>query len=425
MGLAVVLAYIALNLLSPANIFPSLSPYRPLLILAAASLPVAILGRLQSPELGKLRTQFILVSLFFVVACCSWFPHGQLAANLTTVFDLAPNVIAYFLAIVVLRSPSRLAFLRGVLVLIAIFVMLHGFLQISEAVSSGASTPYVLRGNIILGDNSTRIRGLGMLGDPNVFGQYLLMILPMLFVGKKNTGLGTGYLIAIPITVLFLIAVYYTGSRGAEMGVAVLIALYLIWRFKTVGAVFAAVGGALMLVAANAARTSRTITMSGGMDRLGIWSDGMSYFRHSPLFGIGFGEFTDRGHGMTAHNSYLLCAAELGMVGYFLWMSIIVVTIIQLSRVPKVTGMSNPALAQWAVALKLSLAVYLFTSFFLSRVYDLPLYLLFGMSGAVVAAAGGDEAVPLRGTMWQVWSLGLCLGILTLIYVMLRLRVAL
>ena len=128
---------------------------------------------------------------------------------------------------------------------------------------------------------------------------------------------------------------------------------------------------------------------------------------------------------MTAHNSYLLCAAELGMVGYFLWMSIIVVTIIQLSRVPKVTGMSNPALAQWAVALKLSLAVYLFTSFFLSRVYDLPLYLLFGMSGAVVAAAGGDEAVPLRGTMWQVWSLGLCLGILTLIYVMLRLRVAL
>src|ERR1039458_202113 len=176
MGLAVVLAYIALNLLSPANIFPSLSPYRPLLILAAASLPVAILGRLQSPELGKLRTQFILVSLFFVVACCSWFPHGQLAANLTTVFDLAPNVIAYFLVIVVLRSPSRLAFLRG---------------------------------------------GLGVMGDPNVFGQYLLMILPMLFVGKKNTGLGTGYLIAIPITVLFLIAVYYTGSRAAGVGVAV------------------------------------------------------------------------------------------------------------------------------------------------------------------------------------------------------------
>jgi O-antigen ligase len=422
MGIAVVLAYIALNLLSPANIFPSLSPFRPLLILAAASLPVAILGRLQSPEVGKLRTQFILVSLFFAVACCSWFPHGQLAANLTTVFDLAPNVIAYFVAIVVFRSPSRLGLVRAVLVLVAIFVMLHGFLQISGAVSSGESTPYVLRGNIALGDNSVRIRGLGMLGDPNVFGQYLLMILPMLFVGKKNTGLGTGYLIAIPITVLFLVAVYYTGSRGAEMGVAVLIGLYLIWRFKTVGAVFSAIVAAMMLVAVNAARTSRTITMSGGMDRLALWSDGMAYFKHSPLLGIGFGEFTDRGHGMTAHNSYLLCAAELGMVGYFLWMSIAVVTMIQLTRIPKVVGQSNPALARWAVALKLSLGVYLFTSFFLSRVYELPLYLLFGMSGAVIAAAGGDEAIPLRGSHWPMWSFGLCGAIISLIYVMLRLR---
>ena len=422
MGIAVVLAYIALNLLSPANIFPSLSPFRPLLILAAASLPVAILGRLQSPEVGKLRTQFILVSLFFAVACCSWFPHGQLAANLTTVFDLAPNVIAYFVAIVVFRSPSRLGLVRAVLVLVAIFVMLHGFLQISGAVSSGESTPYVLRGNIALGDNSVRIRGLGMLGDPNVFGQYLLMILPMLFVGKKNTGLGTGYLIAIPITVLFLVAVYYTGSRGAEMGVAVLIGLYLIWRFKTGGAVFSAIVAAMMLVAVNAARTSRTITMSGGMDRLALWSDGMAYFKHSPLLGIGFGEFTDRGHGMTAHNSYLLCAAELGMVGYFLWMSIAVVTMIQLTRIPKVVGQSNPALARWAVALKLSLGVYLFTSFFLSRVYELPLYLLFGMSGAVIAAAGGDEAIPLRGSHWPMWSFGLCGAIISLIYVMLRLR---
>jgi hypothetical protein len=125
---------------------------------------------------------------------------------------------------------------------------------------------------------------------------------------------------------------------------------------------------------------------------------------------------------MTAHNSYLLCAAELGMLGYFLWMSIVVVTMMQLGRVPKVVGASNPALAQWAVALRISLGVYLFTGFFLSRTYELPLFLLIGMSGAIITAAGGDDAIPLRGTFWPVWSFGLCVGILTLIYVMLRLR---
>jgi O-antigen ligase len=163
--------------------------------------------------------------------------------------------------------------------------------------------------------------------------------------------------------------------------------------------------------------------MNGGMDRLAIWSDGMTFFKRSPIWGIGFGGFTADRH-MTAHNSYLLVAAELGVIGYFLWMSIIVVTMIQLSRVPKAVGKSDPVLARWAVGLRLSLAVYLFTSFFLSRTYSLPIYLLFGMAGAIIAAAGGDDAVPVRGTGWPVWSMGLCVGILTMIYIMLRLRVA-
>jgi hypothetical protein len=45
------------------------------------------------------------------------------------------------------------------------------------------------------------------------------------------------------------------------------------------------------------------------------------------------------------------------------------------------------------------------------------------MSGAVISAAGGDEAIPLRGTGWPVWSAGLCVALLGVIYVM-RLRVA-
>jgi hypothetical protein len=113
----------------------------------------------------------------------------------------------------------------------------------------------------------------------------------------------------------------------------------------------------------------------------------------------------------------------LGIVGLILWMAIIVVTIIQLSRVPKVIGVSNPGLARWAVATRMALGVYLATGFFLSRAYQLPLFLLFGMAGAIVANSGGDEAVSLRGTSWPLWTIGLSLGVLGMIWVMLRLRV--
>src|ERR1039457_7076634 len=82
MGLALVLVYIALNLLSPAEMFPVLGPYRPILILALASVPPTLITRLGSPEIGKLRTQPILMFLFFAFACSSWFPHGGLGANL-------------------------------------------------------------------------------------------------------------------------------------------------------------------------------------------------------------------------------------------------------------------------------------------------------------------------------------------------------
>ena len=44
------------------------------------------------------------------------------------------------------------------------------------------------------------------------------------------------------------------------------------------------------------------------------------------------------------------------------------------------------------------------------------------MAGAIVAAAGGDDAIPMRRTAWPVWSFALCGASLTLIYVLLRLR---
>jgi hypothetical protein len=425
MGLAVLLVYIALNLLSPGDMLPDIKDFRPTLVMALASLPLAGLARLQRPELGKLRVQFILMLVFFGWSLCSWFPHGGLGANVRTLVEFSSNVIVYFVGVMLLGSPSRLSFLRAVLVAVAIFVMINAFFGIPYARATGVTTPYDLTGENTLDPSNhvhdVRIRGLGMLNDPNVFGQFLLMILPMLYVAKGESGLGIGWALAGPITLLFMVGVYFTGSRGAELGVAALMAMYLIGKSRVRGVVVSGVFAMLMLVVINATR-HRTISMSQGLDRLAIWSDGMSYVKRSPIWGIGWGAFTDT-QGMTAHNSPLLVAAELGFVGLFLWTAIIVVTMIQLSRVPKVIGATDPGLARWAVATRLSLGVYLVTGFFLSRAYQLPLYLLFGMAGAIVANAGGDDAIPLRGTHWPLWTLIVSAGVLVLIYLMLRLRV--
>jgi O-antigen ligase len=421
MGLVFVLAYIALNLLSPADILPVLAPFRPLLVLALINLPLALVTRLQAPEVGKLRTQFALVLLFFGFAISAQIPHRMYGANITTLVELAPNVIAYFLGILYFGTPNRLRIVRAMLVAIALFVLVNAILDLPFARSAVVSTPYVMAGISPTGVEA-RIRGLGMLNDPNTYGQFILMIMPLLFVAKSDTGLGVGWLLTLPISAIFLTAVVLTGSRGALLGTAVLAGLFLVSKLRATGAVMATVVGGLVLIAANAYK-SRAISLSGGMDRLAIWSDGLAYFKSSPLYGIGPRNFGAQ-FGATAHNSFLLVAAELGIVGYFLWMSMQVVTLMQLSRISAPGAKFDPQLGRWAKALKISLGGYMFTSFFLSRAYELPLYLLLGMCGGVIIAAGGDEAVPLRGSFWAAWSLIACVGILALIYVMLRLRFA-
>jgi O-antigen ligase len=421
MGLALVLAYIAMNLLSPADMLPALAPFRPMLILAILNLPFALLSRFQAPEVGKLRVQFALVLMFFGFTSAAWIPHGAYGANVTTLVEMGPNVLAYFLGIVHFRSPQRLRFVRALLVLVALFVLTNALVEMPYARASGLETPYVMAKGSSLATTEYRIRGLGMLHDPNTYAQFVLLILPLLFVAKNDTGLGKGWLAALPTSALFLVAVYFTGSRGAVLGLAALIGLFLVRRLKAAGAVITTVLGGLALLGVNAYK-SRTISLQGGMDRLAIWSDGMAYFKSSPIWGIGPRGFMDR-FGMTAHNSFLLVAAELGMIGYFLWISMSVVTLIQLSRIPQIVGKSNPEVARWALALRISLGGYLFTSYFLSRAYELPLFMLLGMCGGIIVAAGGDDAIPLRGTFWPVWSLLSCVGILALIYVMLRLRV--
>ncbi len=59
--------------------------------------------------------------------------------------------------------------------------------------------------------------------------------------------------------------------------------------------------------------------------RVALWQKGIEIIRAHPLLGVGmgnYGQFTD--NGLTAHNSYVLCAAELGFFGYFFWLGMIV-----------------------------------------------------------------------------------------------------
>ena len=122
------------------------------------------------------------------------------------------------------------------------------------------------------------------------------------------------------------------------------------------------------------------------------WYEGLTYLMWKPLFGIGKGQFVELNI-LTAHNSFVLAFAELGLIGYFVWLSILVLTALSLWRIASSRAPSGDLVSQsspeWEAHRKIAdVLLYAFvgyaaTAFFLSRSYVILLFMLVGMTAAL------------------------------------------
>jgi O-antigen ligase len=270
-----------------------------------------------------------------------------------------------------------------------------------------------------------RLRALGVLADPNGYAQYLLALVPMLFVKQDRRGVGLRWVFIVLVLCALVLGIVLAKSRGALLGLVVLVGLVIRDRFKLLASGAASVVLIGALAGLNFAG-GRSISIGGGMDRLNLWSEGLGMFKRSPIWGGGWGSFPDNFQ-LTAHNSFLLAACELGIIGYFFWLAMILTVVWQLQGViaePLLVKGEGLELKHWARATLYSLYIFLLTSFFLSQTYDPLLFLLLGMGVSIstMAAAQCQKGSFMPQKNWAVWSLALCCGSLFLIYVLVRLR---
>ncbi len=131
---------------------------------------------------------------------------------------------------------------------------------------------------------------------------------------------------------------------------------------------------------------------SSSLERIGLLYEGMDMIRAYPVLGVGVSQFMDHAFGaMTAHNSYVLAAAELGLPGCLLWTMLVYVSV----KIPWVLAMRppvglDPRFRPMALALVVAFAGILVGVFFLSFCYKAVLFVYFGLSGALFAAARAE-----------------------------------
>lgn len=419
MALGLTLLYVILTFLSIADSFPELVEYRIQLIVGILGLIATMPALLITREVRPGR-QAVLMAAFTGWVLFSSLPHGRLGGPLVALQGFMQLGIVFFLVAFNVRSVKHLKILRLCLLAVTLYLLGRG---LNDYFLNPDGSLFVLAWPGETG-MTYRLQGIGILGDPNAFAQFLLAMLPLLLVGAKGRSRSARIFVLLPISALLLLGIWCTHSRGALVGLVVLVGLLVRKRLSNVGGALASAAVAILMLTMGytAGRTED--------NRLDIWSDGLGMFKSSPIWGVGFEGFTATyvaGSSLhTAHNSFLLCAVELGLIGCFLWMGLLLVSLWQLHRISgaAATEDSDPELRVWANAVFFSLVAFLVPGFFLSETYAPMLYLLLGMSASIAGLEmdrTGVELLP-AGNRWALKTAMACMASMTLVYVMVRMR---
>lgn len=436
MGFVLTLAYLLSIHVGLPERFPELGSFRPQLTIAVltALASVPVFWKLKWP-LPRLQTLLLLAFVLLVVL--SWLPRGYLGGVALTAQDFLPDVAAFFFVALHVTSVQRMRIMAMVLIAGAMFTVVEGVaeyhtmeVELGEDGEVEEEPPYVMIQRIgsDTGDEVRflkRLRGLGVLNDPNDYSQYLLILLPMMMLLWDNRQkLRSVLLLGVPAAVAFY-GIYLSRSRGALVGMMVFAGLMTQGSARIIGAL-AGLGLFAAMKLGVDFTGGRGINAEEGGDRLELWSYGIDMIKESPLWGVGYKAYADQTGGLTAHNSFVLCAAEAGLPAYFLWIALLVVTILQMRVIAfdSRSGSANAETQQWTRGVLMSLYLFLTTAFFLSRTFSTTLYMLLGMCAALTgmeARRRNQDLFPQK-SYWPAWSFGLGTAIMAVILVVVRLR---
>jgi hypothetical protein len=283
-------------------------------------------------------------------------------------------------------------------------------MELSPLPQEDARLPYLLVMKDDSGELLYRLKGLGEIDDPNDFGQLIVCVIPLVFIfWRPNRAFWNLVCVLVPVCLL-VIGMFLTHSRGALLALIAVAVVAARRRVGTVAAVLLATGVFVAAMALNFTG-GRGISAGAGSDRTALWGEGLQILKAHPLLGVGTGgmpEFTDSNH--TAHNSVVVCAAELGFFGLYFWSMFLLPTIRDAlvvasserisegePSVPEpgpiglatreVVAIDKAEINRLGRLLVLSLTGFLVAAWFLSRAFVLTLFLLSGMVEVVYQMA--------------------------------------
>lgn len=239
---------------------------------------------------------------------------------------------------------------------------------------------YICENVGLFGTNSVaggRVRYRGILQDPNELALALASVLPFAFAFfARKKSLVRLYLMMFSMLSISTLVIM-TKSRGGILVFLAAVGIYVLKRYKGRGVVLGMVMALPILLLGG--RSGSEASQSAD-ERFEAWKTGFELFRSDPIFGVGFGQFLEY-HYLTAHNSYILVMAEMGLLGFLLWSSLLYIStkILVLAHFRYQGQRPGKPATDWSLGLIAMIASTLVGITFLSMSYHLMLWIYFGL----------------------------------------------
>jgi O-antigen ligase len=137
--------------------------------------------------------------------------------------------------------------------------------------------------------------------------------------------------------------------------------------------------------------------------RMGFWIQGLELFKHSPIFGIGQGNFL-RVAGKVVHNSFLQSFTELGFFGGTLFLGAFFLAWWQIFLLSP-RDINDSQLARLRPYLLAMLTTWIVGMMSLTRSYVPPTYMMLGLATVYLVLSGEEQPRVSARLLMQLISL--------------------
>jgi O-antigen ligase len=257
-------------------------------------------------------------------------------------------------------------------------------------------------------------RATGTIGDPNQFAAVLVVGICLAATVVLAPRSGLARVAAAGGAGLCALGIFLSLSRGGLIALACAIMAAVVmggrWRGVIAAIALAVVLSTVLYFSMFASLPAReritTVQQGGGSGRTSLWTVGWRMVEAHPVRGVGVGQFPvssahfllrpgairrdDKiiGHPDVAHNTYLQIQTELGLVGFLIFLGIIVTSLTSLARAAsEFRRRGDESMEIVARGLFVGLVGLLAADFFISEMYSKLLWLLLALGPVLLGIA--------------------------------------